>query len=161
MIVIAIIGILAAALFPSLTAYLRRSRDAARVSHMKDTTTAVWAYYSDNEKYPTGTGCVDAAILSTNYFEAWVPRDPTDTHENGCGSNGFYGFSSGTGYATAPQFITTAIFENDNGGNFSNTGGTQVTSLIGTGIFYLPQRTALDVSGVVRKWNGSGYIMYK
>ena len=41
MIVIAIIGILAAALFPSLTAYLKRSRDAARIAHLKDVTTAI------------------------------------------------------------------------------------------------------------------------
>lgn len=57
MIVIAIIGILAAALFPSMTGYLKRSRDAARTSHLKDISTAVGAYYSDKERYPnTGTG---------------------------------------------------------------------------------------------------------
>ncbi len=36
MIVIAIIGILAVALFPSLTNYIQRGRDAARTSHLKD-----------------------------------------------------------------------------------------------------------------------------
>ena len=41
MIVIAIIGILAAALFPSMTGYLKRSRDAARTSNMKDIATAM------------------------------------------------------------------------------------------------------------------------
>jgi type IV pilus assembly protein PilE len=53
MIVIAIIGILAASLFPSLTGYLKRSRDAARTSHLKDISNAVGAYYSDKETYPT------------------------------------------------------------------------------------------------------------
>ena len=70
MIVIAIIGILAAALFPSLTSYLRRSRDAARISHIKDISTAVGAYYSDNEAYPVGTGCLDSSVLSSSYLEA-------------------------------------------------------------------------------------------
>jgi prepilin-type N-terminal cleavage/methylation domain-containing protein len=52
MIVIAIIGILAAALFPSMTGYLKRSRDTARASHMKDVSTALGAYYADQERYP-------------------------------------------------------------------------------------------------------------
>ncbi len=62
MIVIAIIGILAAALFPSLTAYLKRSRDAARIAHLKDITTALGAYYSDQEGYPTPivSGCLSS-----------------------------------------------------------------------------------------------------
>ena len=59
MIVIAIIGILAAALFPSMTNYLKRSRDAARASNLKDISTALGAYYSDTEKYPNK---VDPAI---------------------------------------------------------------------------------------------------
>jgi type IV pilus assembly protein PilE len=63
MIVIAIIGILAAALFPSMTAYLKRSRDAARTANVKDVTTALGAYYADKEIYPDAStviaGCVD------------------------------------------------------------------------------------------------------
>lgn len=90
MIVIAIIGILAAALFPSLTSYLRRSRDAARISHIKDISNAVGAYYSDNETYPTSTGCLDSSALSTTYLEAGIPRDPSSGHENGCGASSFY-----------------------------------------------------------------------
>ena len=61
MIVIAIIGILAAALFPSMTGYLKRSRDAARTSSLKDISTAVAAYYADKERYPDGyQGCVNS-----------------------------------------------------------------------------------------------------
>ena len=55
MIVIAIIGILAAALFPSMTGYLKRSRDTARASHLKDIANALGAYYSDQERYPSRT----------------------------------------------------------------------------------------------------------
>ncbi len=36
MIVIAIIGILAAALFPSITQYIERGRDASRTAHLRD-----------------------------------------------------------------------------------------------------------------------------
>lgn len=55
MIVIAIVGILAVSLFPSLTAYLRRGRDAARMANIKDASSAVSAYYSDNERLPLST----------------------------------------------------------------------------------------------------------
>jgi prepilin-type N-terminal cleavage/methylation domain-containing protein len=41
MIVIAIIGILAAALFPSLTSYLARGRDTSRVAAVKEIVSAV------------------------------------------------------------------------------------------------------------------------
>ena len=71
MIVIAIIGILAAALFPSLTAYLKRSRDAGRSANLNTISTAVGAAYSDTERYPTAssTGCVHGTTLNnTNYF---------------------------------------------------------------------------------------------
>ncbi len=61
MIVIAIIGILAAALFPSMTSYLKRSRDTARISNLKDITSAVGAFYADKERYPDhSANCVDS-----------------------------------------------------------------------------------------------------
>ena len=71
MIVIAIIGILAAALFPSMTNYLKRSRDAARASGMKDIATALGAFYSDKEKYPSkaATNCIEEGFSgSRNYL---------------------------------------------------------------------------------------------
>lgn len=102
MIVIAIIGILAAALFPSMTAYLKRSRDAARISGTKDISSAVGAYFSDKERYPDATGvaplgCVGnntATGLSTNYLPKGLPTDPTANRDNGCGANGNYGYGS-------------------------------------------------------------------
>ncbi|MFZ2255771.1 MAG: prepilin-type N-terminal cleavage/methylation domain-containing protein [Patescibacteria group bacterium] len=45
MIVIAIIGILAAALFPTMSGYLSRSRDTARISHIGQLITAATTYY--------------------------------------------------------------------------------------------------------------------
>jgi type IV pilus assembly protein PilE len=47
MIVIAIIGILAAALFPMLTGYMGRSRDTARLSHLGQIASATQNYYTD------------------------------------------------------------------------------------------------------------------
>jgi general secretion pathway protein G len=52
MIVIAIIGILAAALFPQLTGYLARSRDTQRISDIKKISNALNMYFIDLSKYP-------------------------------------------------------------------------------------------------------------
>lgn len=52
MITIAIIGILAGALFPSVGQYLKRSRDAGRITDVKTLTTAIDAYLIDTDKFP-------------------------------------------------------------------------------------------------------------
>ena len=120
MIVIAIIGILAAALFPSLTSYLKRSRDAARAAHLKDISNAVGAFYADREMYPSsGSGCMSASILGASYMEAGVPADPVAARNNGCGANGFYVYGSGLSAGGNIQFALGAQFENEYGGNFS------------------------------------------
>ncbi len=163
MIVIAIIGILAAALFPSLTTYLKRSRDAARASNLKDISNAVGAFYSDREGYPYGTGCITASQLGTSYMEAGVPTDPTSGRNNGCAQGGFYAYGAGTGSTGAPQFLLASAFENDFGGNFNNSTGalTNTTGLVYTGSFEPDDRTALEVANFIRKGNGSGYLLFK
>lgn len=55
MIVTAIIAILAVSLYPSLSLYIERSRDAARTSNIKDISSAVAAFYADNERFPAST----------------------------------------------------------------------------------------------------------
>jgi prepilin-type N-terminal cleavage/methylation domain-containing protein len=182
MIVIAIIGILAAALFPSLTSYLKRSRDAARASNLKDISNAIGAFYSDREGYPYGTGCITASQLGTSYMEAGVPTDPTSGRNNGCAQGGFYAYGAGTGSTGAPQFLLASAFENDFGGNFNNSTGALTnttglvytgsfepddrtalevanftTGLVYTGSFEPDDRTALEVANFIRKGNGSGY----
>lgn len=47
-IVMAIIAILAAALFPSLTRYLARGRNSARVAHIQEISRALAAYATDH-----------------------------------------------------------------------------------------------------------------
>ncbi len=151
MIVIAIIGILAAALFPSMTNYLKRSRDAARASGLKDISTALGAFYSDKEAYPAknGTHCVaDTFSGVTNYLPKGMPKDPDTSRAtsaiNGC-ANGHYGYNTGT-ISGAAAFQLAATFENANGGN-SNTPVS--TTLSGTTF----NPTTLS------KGAGSGYIL--
>ena len=53
MIVIAIIGILAAVLYPSLMGYLERTRDTNRQQAMNQVGTALGTYFADMNAYPT------------------------------------------------------------------------------------------------------------
>jgi type II secretory pathway pseudopilin PulG len=47
MIVIVIVGILAAALFPSINQYVIRAKDASKISHIKILSNAIEARYID------------------------------------------------------------------------------------------------------------------
>lgn len=51
MVIIAIIGILAAVMTPSLSRYLARGRDATRVTEMKQLDTAIVLYQVANRTY--------------------------------------------------------------------------------------------------------------
>ena len=155
MIVIAIIGILAAALFPSMTAYLKRSRDAARVAGTKDLATAAGAYFSDRERYPDSefiTGCAGnstATGFSVVYLPKGIPVDNTATNDNGCGANWRYGYGSGINNWTAvgaPQFFLTSKFENTNGGN------------TGSILWYTWANATLNL-GLPTKWAGQYYVL--
>lgn len=63
MIVIAIIGILAAIAIPQFSAYRQRSYNAAANSDLKNATTAQEAYFVDNQTYATDV----TSLLGTNY----------------------------------------------------------------------------------------------
>lgn len=156
MIVIAIIGILAAALFPSLTAYLKRSRDAGRTANLNTIATSIGAYYSDRETYPSSTsGCVDAVIFGVgnlgNYLPKGVPVDPVTTRNDGCGAAApNYGYGSGTSTA-GPEWLLMANLENANGGNTTALASTNWTGV-------MSQNTA-TVSPLLSKGSGPIFVM--
>jgi prepilin-type N-terminal cleavage/methylation domain-containing protein len=52
MIVIAIIGILAAALFPSFTNYIQRGRDTARLADIDTLSKTLTVFFTQNDRYP-------------------------------------------------------------------------------------------------------------
>lgn len=52
MVVIAIIGILAAVLFPSLTSYEQRSRDVVRITSIDLIHKSMATYFLDEDRYP-------------------------------------------------------------------------------------------------------------
>ncbi len=104
MIVIAIIGILASALYPAITNYIGRWRDAARISWLNDIAKALTSYASDQkESYPaTPPNCdLSGSLLSFLWKEV---VDPIRTRNNWCGPNGYYGY--GTWYINQNNFYS-------------------------------------------------------
>jgi len=72
MIVIAIIGILAAIAIPQFSAYRTRSYNAAAQSDLRNFATAQEAYYADNDKY-----CGSAAELVGKTYGAYTSKNVT------------------------------------------------------------------------------------
>lgn len=160
MIVIAIIGILAAALFPSLTAYLARGRDTSRAAGIKEISTAIAAYTIDNSgTVPDASGsCVPQNTLAggTNkYLSSKFPVDPSGKTHGNCGTAGSYGYGTGTSNGTQAVALS-ANFENANGGNISTASG------IGTyqGTTILTQAQFDQIDGAKKGiGSGSGYVI--
>ncbi|RAL55287.1 hypothetical protein BLM37_03450 [Candidatus Gracilibacteria bacterium GN02-873] len=84
MIVIAIIGILAAVLYPSLMGYLERTRDTNRQQAMNQVGTSLGTYFADMNAYPTqgSDKCLDnikADLEGTGkavQYLKTLPKDP-------------------------------------------------------------------------------------
>lgn len=81
LIVIIIIGVLAAALIPRLSSARGRANDTARRAHLRDIGTAIMAYYFDNGTFPacpSGVACPISDIAPD--LLAWgissIPSDP-------------------------------------------------------------------------------------
>ncbi|MDP3958160.1 MAG: prepilin-type N-terminal cleavage/methylation domain-containing protein [bacterium] len=72
LVTLAIIGMLASLAMTSLTASRAKSRDAARVSDVKQLQNALQLYLNDNKQYPA---TLDPAELVPLHIRA-VPRDP-------------------------------------------------------------------------------------
>ena len=83
MIVIAIIGILAAALFPSLTSYLAGARDSGRVSNLRSIKVAAASFFTNNSTYSGLTATADEDCVNgtglLQYMSNKIPTDPNAT----------------------------------------------------------------------------------
>ena len=94
MIVIAIIGILAASLFPAISSYIWRWRDTDRIADLKDISLALTNFVSDKvDSYPTGPIDCDLTILLNPYVDN-PKRDPIVSRNHGCGPNWNYGYGT-------------------------------------------------------------------
>jgi type IV pilus assembly protein PilA len=83
MIVVAIIGILAAIAIPQFSAYRQRAQDAQAKSMLKNLATALEDYYQQNSAYPAATATGDAKITLAGYATIGTPAtgwSATGTH---------------------------------------------------------------------------------
>ena len=80
LIVIVIIGILAAALIPRLTGIQARARDTARTADMRNTATALEVYHLDNGSYPGANYAFihkkSSPLLSSLFFPTTFAQTP-------------------------------------------------------------------------------------
>ena len=152
MIVIAIIGILAAALFPAIENYLGRGRDASRVANLKDIALALTNFVSDKvDSYPAGpVNCDISAALFP--FIGKVLKDTIPTRNHGCGPNGFYGY--GTWIININDYYAiSADLESAFGGYWYATGGNNP---------FTGDLSIADINNVkynLIKWSGSLYVI--
>ena len=136
MIVVAMIGILAAALFPNMTGYLKRARDAARASDLNNIATGIAMYEIDKETLPPHvSGCYPTQkLLSGGYIKVGFISPKGAGYDEGCGVSGKYAYGVSTGNVLDPQSsLLMAMMENQNGGNYtgSTLGMTGDLTLLG------------------------------
>ncbi len=76
-IVIMIIGILAATLLPKVMGAPAKARDAARTADLNAIATALELYYADNSAYPAAAAGVGPTLVSSGYLKSLL-QDPKD-----------------------------------------------------------------------------------
>lgn len=141
MIVIAIIGILAAVLYPAMTGYFERSRDTNRQGGLRNIALALSAYQIDKSQYPeTGSdSCADTALKTElNGYITALPKDPKKNYGvTGCeaADKGGYGYKtikdvSGT---AAAAYVLAAKMESKGNANFTGSEWSTSDMQIGTG----------------------------
>ncbi len=134
MIVIAIIGILATALFPGLTSYLASSRDSARVTDLRSIKVAATAYFTNNNNFNgivTPGFCIDPTALD-QFMGGKVPKeDPGYLHANCAGI-----FAAATWKLNVtPALALFAQLESEGKWNTGNI--TDMATLSGQNLLYI------------------------
>lgn len=152
MIVVAIIGVLTAAMVPATSQYMKRSRDSERLSNLTNVQLALDMYKSQNNVYPLSTtgasaGCVPTSVLTSGKYLTKNGTSPTSTTYNeGCGNNGQFGYGNkgGNGY------ILMGIMENAAGGNYSGSTAGFTGTVTASGIASLAN---------IKKGIGNKYVL--
>lgn len=108
----------------SLWSYLERSRDVARISHLKDLSTTLGAYYADREEYPESEWwCFPIQGMTSYFYGDWkIPVDPVSSRLswNCDGKNGTtYGYGTYKNTAGYEGFYLIAEMEESQSGNSS------------------------------------------
>lgn len=121
-VVIVIIGILAATIIPRVMGGPAKARDVARKSALNQVAAALELYYTDEANYPATSGCLDAttaggagkALVDAGYISlANFPADPLP-NQDGNGCTGKYHY-----YVTTDKqaFVVMAAIEDPKSAN--------------------------------------------
>lgn len=140
LIVIAIIGILAAALYPTIRDAIARGRDGGREGDLNNLATSIEAFNADYGTYPTDSGCIGLATeevfldptdgttsVIKDYFKGGqAPTDPSQNRTTGeagtandCVEAGhyYYHYFGGTG---GVEFIIATVMESERNNNYDS-----------------------------------------
>lgn len=98
LVVIAIIGLLSTLAVVALNNARLKSRDAKRVSDIKQIQTALELYYNDANAYPASLG-IKIENAGVTYMSA-VPTNPTPSNDGSICSTNSYTYVSGAPYST-------------------------------------------------------------
>ncbi len=104
LVVIAIIGLLSTLAVVSLNNARLKSRDAKRVSDIKQIQTAMELFFNDCGRYPSALattandGCPSGTTFGT--FMALIPAPPSPNDGTSCGQLASYTFANSTGGTT-------------------------------------------------------------
>ena len=82
LVVIAIIGILSSVVLASLNSARRKSRDARRVSDIKQLQLALELYFDSNGSYPAQAGAAGLQLLVDDGYISTLPTDPVSGNYN-------------------------------------------------------------------------------
>ena len=129
LIVIVIIGILAAALIPRLASARGRANDTARKADLQQIATALVAYQIDHGSFPSARGSIDciSGVLITAGMSS-IPTDPTSSRTiagfinptAGCTTPGnFYYFPVSKNGIAGQGFVLVSATETEWWSNFS------------------------------------------
>ena len=133
MMVLVVIGLLVAVIYPASANYFARSRDADRKADLSSAAVTMSNYFRDFRMYPAADadGCLDPNSLSNvyGYQTIQLPTSPKNSqYDEGCGSNGRYGYGTG-----AASYILSARTEMLYGGNYSGSTEGMVGNITHTG----------------------------
>ena len=100
LVVIAIIGLLSTLAVVALNNARQKSRDAKRVSDIKQIQTALELHYNDINGYPASVSSGGSIASNGVTYMATVPSNPTPVTDGDCASGSVYTYSAGTNNTT-------------------------------------------------------------
>lgn len=107
LVVVAIIGILAAVSVVALNTARARARDSRRVADVRQMQTALELYYNDMGTYPATAAAGGEIKASTTVYMSQIPTPPSP-HDGGCtAANNLYAYAIQGEGTTNPSYTIT------------------------------------------------------